>query len=313
MGKCLVTKLSGIVNNDSLLRVGEIRFSISAVSNPTSESQKLSISYATDSSLEIIGNGYFTDSTLSKNLGKSRNVNTGSNTVYVSNGNFSLIAKNKYKIESITIGTAYSFDIEDVKWSSMYNITANYTNTEGDISSLASITRFQTIDLSYTKVAGDIASLSKLTNSKVLSFICDRVRGNLSSLQGLTKLQLLRLKNVSGDVSSLVQNKELTDIRLYSCNITGDIATLSPKLHFMDFEGSITSLSFGSRDTASYIIALDGYPHFDNIDSMLINQAKCTATSGSKLISASGKKTSASDAAVQTLQQKGYTVSITPA
>ena len=313
MGKCLVTKLIGIVNNDSLLRVGEIRFSISAVSNPTSESQKLSISYSTGSSLEIIGNGYFTDSTLSQNLGKSRNVNEGSNTVYVSNGNFSLIAKNKYNIESITIGNAYSFNIDDVKWSNLYNITANYTNTEGDISSLASITRFETIDLSYTKVAGDIASLSKLTNSKMLSFICDRVRGNLSSLHGLTKLQLLRLKNVSGDVSSLVQNKDLSDIRLYKSNITGDIATLSPKLHFMDFGDSITSLSFGSRDTASYIIALDGFPHFDNIDSMLINQAKCTATSGSKLISASGKRTSASDAAVQTLQQKGYTVSINPA
>lgn len=310
MGKCLVTKLSGVVDNNSLLRVGEIRFSISAVSNPTSESQKLIITYNTNSSLEIIGNGYFTDSTLSQNLGKSLNVNPGANTVYVSNGNFSLIAKNKYKIESIIIGSAYSFSIDDLKWSMLYNISANYTNTEGSISSIKDITRLESIELSYTKVVGDIADVSKLTGLQTLSLICDGVTGNLSSLQNFRNLTLLRLKNISGDVSSLNGNENITDIRLYNCNITGDIASLSPKLSFMDFGGSTTNLSFGARNSSAYIIALDGWPHFDNVDSMLINQANCSVGGSYKTISASGTRTSASDAAISTLQSKGYTISI---
>ena len=52
---------------------------------------------------------------------------------------------------------------------------------------------------------------------------------------------------------------------------------------------------------------------------MLQDQAACVTGIDSssdiylKTISATGTRTSASDAAVQTLQSKGYTVSITPA
>ena len=52
---------------------------------------------------------------------------------------------------------------------------------------------------------------------------------------------------------------------------------------------------------------------------MLINQAKCVVgftssdNSFKKAITARGTKTSASDAAVATLQQKGYTVLVIPA
>lgn len=310
MGKCLVTKLSGVVDNNSLLKVGEIRFMVKDVSTPTNETQKLDITFSTNSSLKIIGDGYFTDSTLNQNLGKSKDVQAGTNTIYVSNGSFTLIAENKYKIESISMGSAYSVSIDDLKWSNLYNITANYTNTEGSISSLKDITRLQSIDLSYTKVVGDIANLSKLTNAKILSFICDGVTGNLSSLQNLRNLTSLMLKNISGDVSSLNGNENITDIRLYNCNITGDIASLSPKLSFMDFGGSTTNLSFGARDSSAYIIALDGWPHFDDVDSMLINQANCLVGGSYKTISASGERTSASDAAISTLQSKGYTISI---
>ena len=54
----------------------------------------------------------------------------------------------------------------------------------------------------------------------------------------------------------------------------------------------------------------------DNIDKMLQDQAKCQTSSTAsvrKIIEVIGTRTSTSDAAVQTLQSKGYTVSITPA
>ena len=53
----------------------------------------------------------------------------------------------------------------------------------------------------------------------------------------------------------------------------------------------------------------------NNIDKMLQDQAQCQAdaTSLNKSIVAKGTRTSASDDAVQTLQSKGYTVTILPA
>ncbi len=48
---------------------------------------------------------------------------------------------------------------------------------------------------------------------------------------------------------------------------------------------------------------------------MLINQAECTGTFPSdytKAISVKGTRTSASDAAVTTLQNNGWTVTVTP-
>ena len=47
----------------------------------------------------------------------------------------------------------------------------------------------------------------------------------------------------------------------------------------------------------------------DDLDAMLINQAKCKAsTADSKIIMVKGNKTSASDSAISELQSKGYTV-----
>ena len=61
----------------------------------------------------------------------------------------------------------------------------------------------------------------------------------------------------------------------------------------------------------SFIISLPYAKMGNYIDAMLINQAKCQAsTSSNKTISVNGTRTSASDAAIQTLQSKGYTVSV---
>ena len=43
MGKCLITKLNGSVQNDSLLRIGEFIIKVSTVESPTADSQKISV------------------------------------------------------------------------------------------------------------------------------------------------------------------------------------------------------------------------------------------------------------------------------
>ena len=91
------------------------------------------------------------------------------------------------------------------------------------------------------------------------------------------------------------------------------IATLSDTLYLLLVD-DVTSRSctWSSRKSSAKIISMPSYLITDNIDKMLQDQAQCQAyvTSPYKTIVAKGTRTSASDAAVQTLQSKGYTVSI---
>ena len=118
--------------------------------------------------------------------------------------------------------------------------------------------------------------------------------------------------------------KMLPNLKSFNCantvnkNDFGDIATLPASFVYL-FIGSNASISWTSRPSTSKIIGIFGSPKLSNIDKMLQDQAQCVTgiTSSTeefmKSITATGTRTSASDAAVQTLQSKGYTVSITPA
>lgn len=70
MNKCLVTKLNGIADNNSLLRIGEMSIKISRVSSPNVKTQSFNFKFAKETKLEIIGDGYFTDASLSQNKEK---------------------------------------------------------------------------------------------------------------------------------------------------------------------------------------------------------------------------------------------------
>ena len=118
--------------------------------------------------------------------------------------------------------------------------------------------------------------------------------------------------------------KMLPNLKLFNCenavnkNDFGDVATLPASFIYL-FLGSNASISWTSRPSTSKIIGIFASPKLSNIDKMLQDQAQCVTgiTSSTpefmKSITATGTRTSASDAAVQTLQSKGYTVSITPA
>ena len=81
MNKALVTKLSGRVANSELLRLGEIRILIDKEETPTAKSRSLMIGVNKVTAIEIIGDGYFTDESLSDNKGKSINLSPGNNTI----------------------------------------------------------------------------------------------------------------------------------------------------------------------------------------------------------------------------------------
>lgn len=60
MRKCLVTKLNGVVNNNTLLKLGEFR--IKVIDAPSSK-RTIWLKAKKELNLSIIGDGYFLDNT----------------------------------------------------------------------------------------------------------------------------------------------------------------------------------------------------------------------------------------------------------
>ena len=288
MNRCLVTKLNGSVDNTSLPRIGEMRIGISKIDSPNHWTQGFRFTVNKLTVLEIIGDGYFTDVKLTENKGKKITLNPNVNeNVYVSNGNFEVAILDKYALVSIFDYDSYSEG----------NSTYSQKNKSiSDIGFFKYSTALTNLGLSNTNISGDIANLKNLT--------------------ALTNLRLSNAQiPLTGEISALSTLSKCSTISLSFSKLTGDLAILpdaccEAALYYS--KGSV--FTWSTRPSSAYIISLGGASLYSNVDKMLQDQAQCqVGTTANKTISATGTRTSASDNAVATLQQKGYTVIINPA
>ena len=159
---------------------------------------------------------------------------------------------------------------------------------------------------------------------KELNIYNTYVSGDIAELKNLTALTSIALCNfttpITGDIGSLYGLNSLKTLSVQSSQLSGDLANLPPNCIFVSLKKDAGStLTWGTRPSSAKIVAIEGKAKLENIDKMLQDQAQCQIGYTSdgeqymKTISVVGTRTSASDAAVQTLQGKGYTVSITPA
>ena len=330
MNKCLVTKLNGSVNNPDLLRLGEMRMKILKVSNPTEYTQGFLISVNKTVTLKIVSDGYFTDKTLTENKGKNITLNVGENTIWVNgNSDVEIAILDKYSLVSTSMikerpDKNIKLNISDLKYSTALKIL-NIPNTQvsGDIANLKNLTALTILSLYGTQVSGDIANLKNLTALITLALYGTQVSGDIVNLKNLTALTSLSLYNtqvpLTGDIGQLSTLSNCTAMTLSFSKLTGDLAILPSVCIFASFTNSKDSVfTWSTRPSTAKIIAIDGNCKITNVDKMLQDQAQCQVgfTESSpvwyKKILCVGTRTSASDAAVQALQQKGYTVLINP-
>ena len=295
MGKCLVTKLDGTVNNNDLLHIGECVIGVES-----SSANELLFQ------VDLGNTEYYCEQ--SHVLGEE-NVGAGTKRAIVSwkdikssgVGLYRFHFLNKYSIKGLLEKSIKGInEINQVNY--LNNITQIALNLNSDdVFDLNALKQSTSLNLLILKgnVTGDISSLKNmtaLTNFSGTLFINGKAE-ELKMLSGLTSFNCENAVN-KGDF--------------------GDIATLPAGFVYL-FLGSNASISWTSRPSTSKIIGIFGSPKLSNIDKMLQDQAQCVTgiTSSTaefmKSITATGTRTSASDAAVQTLQSKGYTVSITPA
>ena len=313
MNKCLVTKLSGSVHDSSLLRLGEMRIRLDNVESPTKYTQGIGLDVVKPVQLEIIGDGYFTDKTLTQNLGKTKIISS-SEGIFVSNCT-KIAVLDKYSLRQIT-GYYISGDstkvynknilinISDLKYSTaLTSLDLPNTQSSGDIANLKSLTALTSLNLFGTQASGDIANLKNRTALKYLNLYNTQASGDIANLKSLTALTSLNLSNTQaiGDIANLKSLTALTSLELYntqtpiignigelsaltklteiSCKysrLNGDLAVLPASCHFASFKNDVGSVfTWSSRPSTAKIIAIEGNASITNIDKMLQDQAQC--------------------------------------
>lgn len=381
MGKCLVTKLKGSSNNTELLKIGEMRIKL-AKSPSTTSGKCFKLKFKETVTINILGEGYFTDSAYSENKGNTLVCNKDVSTlVYVSNHDMEISIPNKYALTALfsnekseanssKVMSAY-LDLDSLKYSKgMEYMIADGIHTTGNIDSLKELSSLIYLNLNNSEATGNSNALTNLVNLSYLSLNDTNFEGNIDAFKGLTSIGVLSLNNtklfgnidsikelsglsnlaiintnITGSIDSLGKAKKLISLSLQNANskytgsinsfndftrlstisiqyakLTGDLALLPSTVKFASLPYNSESVfTWTTRPTSAKVIAIEGAPPIVNIDKMLQDQAACqigfdgSSPSYFKIISATGTRSSASDAAVQTLQQKGYTVYITPA
>ena len=312
---CLVTKLKGLVNDDNLLKLGDLRASMS--SNVRVVLQWNATKNAT---VRIIGNSYFSDSTYTNNDGKSKNVSGTNIQTYVKfSGDSDIIVPDKYDLADINL-SGVNVDIVDISYiralaSLMCKLFGDLEKMNDFIckSYISSITSFSSPEL-YGNLGGiDFSDYTKLVTFNITG---SKIEGSIEGLSKGLSLQYVDLgsnPNVTGDISALNALSNLRTLSVRNTKAYGDIGKLPDSLYKFDANGTFTFKT--NRLSSAYCIALPVQVNLgSDLDAFLINNAQCTFYSTSdqyaKIINATGTRTSASDNAISTLQGKGFTVTV---
>ena len=347
--ECLITKLKGIVNDDSLLKVGELMIQVKPLQDGNKALGLFYIS-SVDSQVRIIGDGYFTDKTLSENKGTILNFNAyDNNYVYVNKGNLNIAISNKYNFTNFGLygegdaskqvdSTKLVFNFNDLAYTDGLAVL-NLQNAPiiGDISSIKNTTSLTILASTGGELTGNISALVNLRSVTMLDLSNNiSIRGDISVLSNMSDLQTLYLNKCSvyGDIAVLNNLTKLTTISIINTKITGTISDLNSLTKVTYFETGATELqgdyfsflhnnnnaSIRCSGTFTYSTVDWNGKTYGNVggdnftciglDSFLNDFQVVTCKGSGYYISMSGTRTSASNDAISVLQGKGYTVAV---
>lgn len=303
---CLVTKLKGSISDESIAKLGEIKVHVSLL-HPTTinfYSKKGGITY------RISGYGYFTDADGVQNYGKTASQDDAYTNKYLSAGTYDVFIESKYIVDQIILNSVRSANA-DIS----FNIVDLYA--------------VGTLDFIYVADCG-VGDLTPYFNSGIMRQIKLRNTGfkaDISSLKMVSDITsnedvyFTDSKGISGNIDSLLAKLKfsiMTEVFKNAGSFTGDLSKINDSAYIISFKDcESANLTWTTeRSSSAPILAIEGYPNFGSyLDAMLINQAKSTKSPSASLsyelaIEATGTRTSASDAAISNLQEKGFTVTV---
>lgn len=261
MGNCIISKLGGSVNNDELLQLGDVRIYVQSMEDKgyagSANAHKISFQFNSldgEPYMEIIGDGYFTDSTLSQNLGKTLVFSSTANTnYYVSDGDYTLIIHSQYQLRKISytgesnMYSAFILDCDTMRRKlsgaqatiGVYSITAMTGNMKNALENeIEYLTLYRDTGVLKLEWLAETVCKETLANFNVSGVT--HLTGKISDFNVLTKLKLISINlnatlkdpetnTITGDLADLNPSDPslVTGISFRACSlITGDIASL---------------------------------------------------------------------------------------
>lgn len=225
----------------------------------------------------------------------------------------------KYNVTSIQTAWMYAADVKfDDLNEYCRNLTSLYLSNSGqtgDLSEIAGL-RLTKLNLSHSKTTGDITSLTNrylltsldISNNKTISVNTQ----DLSICTGLTSLILFN-SMATGDIANLSTLTNLEALNVKDTSVSGDLSSLAGLSKLYNFSNWNLQNTWSSQDlrpsNSKIISGQFRFATATDTDNFLINMAKCQTSEFKEIYFQQSHRTSASDAAVSTLQEKGYTLS----
>ena len=254
--KCLITKLEGSVTNDSLPKIGELRYFIKKTDDVRNVFLFDGIAGKAVKSV-VSGKNYFTNANGEINNGNSLStaLTQDGNRYFKSLEDGYYTISQKYDIGRIIIRNYkdMEYDISDFSYcKNLTSLAISNTSVIGDIASLKALVNLTSLAISNTSVIGDIASLKALVNLTSLAISNTSVSGDIASLKSLVNLTSLNINNtsVSGDIASLKSLVNLTTLNVSNSSVSGDCKNLFDGLISAGRKsGKLKLWTLGKQDT----------------------------------------------------------------
>lgn len=307
MEKCLITKMKGSVSGADLPVLGKIRIKLLDKTNDYHSNNQGYIQVK-NSNIEWAGD---------ENVVK---LDDDVRTIYFKQPKSGILyCSDKKNVSKIITTWMYAADVkfEDLNkyCRNLTSLSLSNSGQTGDLSEIADL-RLTGLSLSHSKVTGDITSLPNryllttldISNNKTISINTQ----DFSICTGLTNLNLID-SIATGDIANLSVLTNLEVLNVKSTSVSGNLSSLAGLSKLCYFTNWNLRNTWSSQDLRpSSIKIISGEFRFataTDTDNFLINMAKCQASDKKQIYFQQSHRTSASDAAVSTLQEKGYTLS----
>lgn len=240
MGKCLITKLAGVVSNANLLKLNESRF---VLTNNESTEQNISFTLSQDTVIESN-----TEVTIDTTKTVKLNVSAGTHSIKVpanTKAIISIISTNRYFGTIWCTNTKLGFDTGSIEGKTNINEirVENSPNVIADIDSQA-LSNVSIISCGYQHSRGALKNLSP----NITEFTADGVKnvctGNLSEIKStvLTKIVVDYAPYLRGSIEAFVESQ----VKLGRTSGTVSFRAAGTKIKYNDIGFSIISIKFGS-------------------------------------------------------------------
>ena len=215
-------------------------------------------------------------------------------------------------------GTKVYFSDINKYCSSLTDLQLSNTEQDGDLSEIADLSSLASLDISSSKVTGSFANAAYLQNLKTLNISKNnKIVCSLSDLSSCYALKDLNVEysSVTGDLAALSLYANLKSLSTEGSGITGSISSLANIKSFMHYSSysKPNTWSSSSLRPSSYpkIMGNIKFASASDTDNFIINMASCTdeGITNKTWFFQQSHRTSASDTAVSTLQNAGYTLS----